>query len=161
MYILILPFFGILSEVIPVFSRKPIFGYRSMVLAFLVIAGYSMSVWAHHMFTTGAINLPFFSLASFIIAVPTGIKMFNWAATMFRGQIRSTTAMLFAVGTIYLFTVGGITGVIIASPPLDFDFQDTYFVVGHLHNVLVDRHRDGDVLGLTSSGSEGHGPLPR
>ena len=136
-YILILPFFGILSEIIPVFSRKPIFGYKSMVVAFLVIAGYSMSVWAHHMFTTGAVNLPFFSLASFIIAVPTGLKIFNWAATMFRGQIRFTTAMLFAVGTIYLFTIGGITGVLLAAPPLDFDFQDTYFVVAHMHNVMV------------------------
>jgi cytochrome c oxidase subunit 1 len=108
-----------------------------MVLAFLVIAGYSMSVWAHHMFTTGAVNLPFFSLASFIIAVPTGIKIFNWTATMFRGQVRFPVPMLWALGTIYLFVIGGITGVIVASPPLDFQFQDTYFVVAHMHNVMV------------------------
>jgi cytochrome c oxidase subunit 1 len=143
-YILILPFFGVLSEIIPVFSRKPIFGYRSMVLAFLVIAGYSMSVWAHHMFTTGAINLPFFSIASFIIAVPTGIKIFNWTATMFRGQIRFAVPMLWAVGTIYLFVIGGISGVIVASPPLDFQFQDTYYVVAHMHNVMV----TGTVTGM-------------
>jgi cytochrome c oxidase subunit 1 len=108
-----------------------------MVLAFLVIAGYSMSVWAHHMFTTGAVNLPFFSLASFIIAVPTGIKIFNWMATMWRGHLRFTTAMLWAVGTIYFFVIGGITGVIVASPPLDFHLHDTYFVVAHMHGVLV------------------------
>jgi cytochrome c oxidase subunit 1 len=136
-YIVILPFFGVLSEVIPVFSRKPIFGYKSMILAFMLIAGWSMSVWAHHMFTTGAISLPFFSIASFVIAVPTGIKIFNWTATMWRGQLRFTTAMLFAVGTIYLFVIGGITGIIVASPPLDFHFHDTYFVVAHMHNVLV------------------------
>ena len=136
-YIVILPFFGVLSEAIPVFSGKPLFGYRSMVLAFLLIAGLSMSVWAHHMFTTGAVNLPFFSAASFAIAVPTGIKIFNWIATMWRGHLRFATPMLFSVGTIYLFVVGGITGVMVASPPLDFGFQDTYFVVAHLHNVLI------------------------
>jgi cytochrome c oxidase subunit I len=136
-YILILPFFGVLSEVIPVFSRKPLFGYVAMVISFLVIAGYSMSVWAHHMFTTGAVSLPFFSIASFIIAVPTGIKIFNWIATMWGGRLTFPTAMLFAVGTIYLFVLGGISGVIVASPPLDFHFHDTYFVVAHFHNVLV------------------------
>jgi cytochrome c oxidase subunit 1 len=136
-YILALPFFGILSEVIPVFSRKPLFGYRSMVAATVLIGAYSMSVWAHHMFTTGAINLPFFSLTSFIIAVPTGIKIFNWIATMIRGRLTFPTPMLFATGFIYLFVIGGITGVIVASPPLDFHFQDTYFIVAHMHNVLV------------------------
>ena len=136
-YIVILPFFGVLSEIIPVFSGKPLFGYRSMVLAFLLIAALSMSVWAHHMFTTGAVNLPFFSAASFLIAIPTGIKVFNWIATMWHGQLRFTTPMLFSVGTIYLFVVGGITGIMVASPPLDFGFQDTYFVVAHLHNVLI------------------------
>jgi cytochrome c oxidase subunit 1 len=136
-YIVILPFFGVLSEIIPVFSGKPLFGYRSMVLAFLAIAALSMSVWAHHMFTTGAVNLPFFSAASFLIAIPTGIKVFNWIATMWHGRLRFTTPMLFSVGTIYLFVVGGITGIMVASPPLDFGFQDTYFVVAHLHNVLI------------------------
>ncbi len=136
-YILALPFFGILSEVIPVFSRKPLFGYRSVVIATVLIGAYSMSVWAHHMFTVPGINLPFFSLSSFIIAVPTGIKIFNWIATMVRGRLTFPTPMLFCTGFLYLFTLGGITGVIVASPPLDFHFQDTYFVVAHLHNVLV------------------------
>jgi cytochrome c oxidase subunit 1 len=136
-YILALPFFGIISEVIPVFSRKPLFGYSTLVFATVLIGAYSMSVWAHHMFTTGAVNLPFFALSSFIIAVPTGIKIFNWVATMFRGRLTFPTPMLFATGFIYLFVIGGISGVIVASPPLDFHFQDTYFVVAHLHNVLV------------------------
>jgi cytochrome c oxidase subunit I len=136
-YILVLPFFGIISEVVPVFSRKPLFGYRAMVLAMVLIAGYSMSVWAHHMFTTGAVNLPFFSFVSFAIAVPTGIKIFNWIATMWRGRLRFPTPMLWAVGLIYVFTIGGISGVIVASPPLDFHLHDTYYVVAHMHNVLI------------------------
>ncbi len=136
-YILALPFFGILSEIIPVFSRKPLFGYRALIFATVLIGGYSMSVWAHHMFTTGGVNLPFFSITSFIIAVPTGIKIFNWLATMIRGRLTFPTPMLFATGFIYLFVLGGISGVIVASPPLDFHFQDTYFVVAHMHNVLV------------------------
>ena len=136
-YILALPFFGIVSEIIPVFSRKPLFGYRFMVLAGFAIAALSMGVWAHHMFTTGVVNLPFFSIMSFTIAVPTGIKLFNWIATMWRGQLRFPTPMLWAVGVIYIFVVGGISGVMVASPPLDFDFQDTYFVVAHFHNVLI------------------------
>jgi cytochrome c oxidase subunit 1 len=143
-YILALPFFGIISEVIPVFSRKPLFGYKVMVLATILIGAYSMSVWAHHMFTTGAINVAFFSLSSFIIAVPTGIKIFNWVATMFRGRLTFPTPMLFATGFIYLFVIGGITGVIVASAPIDYQFQDTYYVVAHLHNVLV----GGSVFGI-------------
>ena len=136
-YIIVLPFFGIMSEVVPVFSRKPIFGYASMVLAFVAIAGLSMAVWAHHMFTTGAINLPFFSFVSFLIAVPTGIKIFNWIATMWRGQLTFATPMLWAIGLIYVFTIGGISGVMVASPPIDFNAQDTYFVVAHFHNVII------------------------
>jgi cytochrome c oxidase subunit 1 len=136
-YILALPFFGMVSEIIPVFSRKPLFGYRAVVMATVLIGALSMSVWAHHMFTTGAIFVPFFALTSFAIAVPTGIKIFNWLATMFRGRLSFETPMLFATGFIYLFVIGGITGVIVASPPIDFHFQDTYFVVAHLHNVLV------------------------
>ena len=136
-YILALPFFGIISEVVPVFSRKPLFGYIAVVLATVLIGSYSMAVWAHHMFTTGAVNLPFFAASSFLIAVPTGIKIFNWIATMFRGRLTFPTPMLFATGFIYLFVIGGIAGVIVASPPLDFHFQDTYFVVAHFHNVLV------------------------
>jgi len=136
-YILILPFFGIVTEIIPVFSRKPVFGYRAFVFATLLIAALSLSVWAHHMFTTGAVSLPFFSLASFAIAVPTGIKFFNWIATMWRGRLTFPTPMLWCLGFLYMFVIGGITGVIVASPPLDFHLQDTYFVVAHLHNVLI------------------------
>jgi cytochrome c oxidase subunit 1 len=136
-YILILPFFGVVTEIISVFSRKPVFGYRAFVLATTAIASLSMAVWAHHMFTTGAVSLPFFSLVSFAIAVPTGIKFFNWIATMWRGQLTFETPMLWCVGFLYLFLLGGISGVIVASPPLDFHFQDTYFVVAHFHNVLI------------------------
>jgi cytochrome c oxidase subunit 1 len=143
-YILALPFFGMISEIVPVFSRKPLFGYRFVVIATILIGAYSMAVWAHHMYTTGAVNLPFFAITSFAIAVPTGIKIFNWMATMFRGRLSFETPMLFATGFIYLFVIGGITGVIVASPPLDFQFHDTYFVVAHFHNVLV----GGSVFGL-------------
>ena len=136
-YILILPFFGIMSEVIPVFSSKPLFGYRLMVMAVIAIAGLSMGVWAHHMYTTGRVDLPFFSIMTFLIAVPTGIKIFNWTATMWRGSLRFTVAMLWCLGLLYVFTIGGITGVMLASPPIDFPSQDTYFVVAHLHNVLI------------------------
>jgi cytochrome c oxidase subunit 1 len=136
-YILVLPYFGIVSEVVPVFSSKPLFGYRLMVLASIAIASLSMGVWAHHMFTTGQVDLPFFSLMSLLIAVPTGIKIFNWIATMWRGKLRFTVPMLWCVGLLYVFTVGGISGVMLASPPIDYMAQDTYFVVAHLHNVLI------------------------
>ncbi len=136
-YILILPYFGIISEVVPVFSGKPLFGYRFMVLAVIAIASLSMGVWAHHMFTTGQVDLPFFSLMSLLIAVPTGIKIFNWIATMWRGSLRFTVPMLWCIGLLYVFTIGGISGVMLASPPIDYMAQDTYFVVAHLHNVLI------------------------
>ncbi len=136
-YILILPYFGIMSEVVPVFSSKPLFGYRLMVLAVVAIAGLSMGVWAHHMYTTGRVDLPFFSFMSLAIAVPTGIKIFNWTATMWRGSLRFPVPMLWSLGLLYVFTIGGITGVMLASPPIDFQAQDTYFVVAHLHNVLI------------------------
>jgi cytochrome c oxidase subunit 1 len=136
-YILILPFFGVITEIVSVFSRKPVFGYAAFVLATIAIASLSMSVWAHHMFTTGAVDLPFFSLASYAIAVPTGIKFFNWIATMWRGQLSFEAPMLWSIGFLYLFLLGGISGVMVASPPLDFHFQDTYFVVAHFHNVLI------------------------
>ncbi len=136
-YILILPYFGIVSEVVPVFSRKPLFGYPLMIAATLSIAGLSMGVWAHHMFTTGFVSLPFFSLMSLLIAVPTGIKIFNWIATMWGGSLRFSVPMLWCLGLIYVFTIGGITGVMLASPPIDFQAQDTYFVVAHFHNVLI------------------------
>ncbi|HEU5032124.1 MAG TPA: cytochrome c oxidase subunit I [Spirillospora sp.] len=135
-YIIALPFFGIVTEVIPVFSRKPLFGYFGMVGATIMIAGLSMSVWAHHMFTTGQVLLPFFSFMSFLIAVPTGVKFFNWVGTMWRGNLSFETPMLFAVGFLVTFLFGGLTGVILASPPLDFQVQDSYFVVAHFHYVV-------------------------
>jgi cytochrome c oxidase subunit 1 len=136
-YIVIFPAFGIISEVIPVFARKPIFGYRALVFAFFAIAAYSFGVWAHHMFTTGLVYLPYFSLMSFLIAVPTGIKIFNWLATLWRGSIQLTTAMLHALAFILMFTIGGITGVFLASPPIDFAVNDTYYVVAHFHYVMA------------------------
>ncbi|WP_446209679.1 aa3-type cytochrome oxidase subunit I [Micromonospora sp. IBSANI012] len=135
-YIVALPFFGIISEVIPVFSRKPLFGYKGMVLALWVIFFYSLNVWAHHMFATGQVLLPFFSATTFIIAVPTGVKFFNWIGTMWKGQITFETPMLFAVGFLVTFLFGGLTGVLLASPPVDFHVHDSYFVVGHFHYVL-------------------------
>jgi len=135
-YILALPYFGIVSDVIPVFSRKPLFGYKGMVFATMAIAALSTGVWAHHMFTTGLVLLPFFSLLSLLIAVPTGIKFFNWIGTMWRGQIHFATPMLFSVGFLLAFLMGGITGVMLASPPIDFATHDTYFVVAHFHQVL-------------------------
>jgi cytochrome c oxidase subunit 1 len=135
-YIVALPFFGIISEVIPVFSRKPIFGYKGLVGATLAIAALSMSVWAHHMFATGQVLLPFFSFLSFLIAVPTGIKFFNWIGTMWRGQLTFETPMLFAMGFLVTFLFGGLSGVLLASPPIDFHVSDTYFVVAHFHYVL-------------------------
>jgi cytochrome c oxidase subunit 1 len=135
-YIIALPFFGIVTEVIPVFSRKPIFGYKGLIGATIAIAAYSMTVWAHHMFATGQVLLPFFSFLSFIIAVPTGIKFFNWIGTMWRGQITFEAPMLFAIGFLTTFLLGGLTGVMLASPPLDFHVSDTYFVVAHFHYTL-------------------------
>ncbi len=135
-YIVAIPFFGIVTEVIPVFSRKPLFGYKGMVLATLSIAALSLTVWAHHMFATGAVLLPFFSVMSFLIAVPTGIKFFNWIGTMWRGAITFETPMLFSLGFMVTFLFGGMTGVLLASPPIDFQVTDTYFVVAHFHYVL-------------------------
>ncbi len=135
-YIVAIPFFGIVTEIIPVFSRKPLFGYRGMVFATLGIAGLSMTVWAHHMFATGAVLLPFFSFMSFLIAIPTGIKFFNWIGTMWKGQLTFETPMLFGVGFLVTFLFGGVTGVLLASPPIDFHVTDTYFVVAHFHYVL-------------------------
>ncbi len=135
-YIVAIPFFGIVTEVLPVFSRKPLFGYKGMVAATVAIAGLSMTVWAHHMFSTGAVLLPFFSFMTFLIAVPTGVKFFNWTGTMWRGQLTFEAPMLFAVGFLVTFLFGGLTGVILASPPLDFQVTDSYFVVAHFHYVL-------------------------
>ena len=135
-YIIALPFFGIATEILPVFSRKPIFGYKSLVAATIAIAGLSVTVWAHHMFPTGAVLLPFFSFMTFLIAVPTGVKFFNWIGTMWRGQLSFETPMLFTIGFLATFLFGGITGVILASPPLDFHVTDSYFVVAHFHYVV-------------------------
>ncbi|MEU8360091.1 cytochrome c oxidase subunit I [Nonomuraea sp. NPDC048882] len=135
-YIIALPFFGIITEVIPVFSRKPVFGYIGLVGATIAIAGLSMTVWAHHMFATGQVLLPFFSFFTFLIAVPTGVKFFNWIGTMWRGHLTFQTPMMFAVGFLVTFLLGGLTGVILGSPPLDFHLHDSYFVVAHFHYVV-------------------------
>ncbi len=135
-YIVALPFFGIITEVVPVFSRKPLFGYIGMVFATITITGLSMTVWAHHMFATGLVLLPFFSFLSFLIAIPTGIKFFNWVGTMWRGQIVLKSPMVWALGFLVTFLFGGLTGVILASPPLDFQTHDSYFVIAHFHYVL-------------------------
>ena len=135
-YVLALPFFGIISEIIPAFSRKPIFGYIGMVGATLAIAGLSLAVWAHHMYTTGQVLLPFFSFLTFMIAVPTGIKFFNWVGTMWRGQLTFESPMLFSVGFLVTFLFGGLTGVMLAAPPMDFHLSDSYFVVAHFHYTL-------------------------
>ncbi|GAB3675852.1 aa3-type cytochrome oxidase subunit I [Saccharopolyspora tripterygii] len=135
-YIVALPFFGIVTEILPVFSRKPLFGYTGLVLATMVIMGLSAVVWAHHMFATGAVLLPFFSFATFLIAIPTGIKFFNWVGTMWHGHLTFESPMLFSIGFLATFLLGGLTGVLLASPPLNFHVTDTYFVVAHFHYVL-------------------------
>ena len=135
-YIIALPFFGIVSEVFPVFSRKPIFGYKTLIYATISIAALSMTVWAHHMYVTGSVLLPFFALMTMLIAVPTGVKIFNWIGTMWRGSITFETPMLWALGFLVSFVFGGLTGVILASPALDFHLSDTYFVVAHFHYVV-------------------------
>jgi cytochrome c oxidase subunit I len=137
-YIMILPAFGIISEVIPVFSGKPIYGYDFVAASTLAIAFLSLAVWAHHMFAVGlghAFDL-FFGICSMAIAVPTGVKIFNWTATMYQGRVRFTTAMLFAVGFLLMFTIGGLSGVAFAVVPIDWQATDSYFVVAHLHYVL-------------------------
>ena len=138
-YIMILPAFGIVSQIIPTFARKPLFGYASMVYATASIAILSFIVWAHHMFTTGMPTSAqlFFMYATMLIAVPTGVKVFNWVATMWRGSMTFETPMLFAVGFVALFTIGGFTGLVCAITPVDIQIQDTYYVVAHFHYVLV------------------------
>jgi cytochrome c oxidase subunit 1 len=143
-YIVILPAMGVVSEILPVFSRRPLFGYRAFVFATIAIGLLSFSVWAHHMFTTGQVFLPFFSFMTALIAVPTGVKMFNWLATLWRGSILFATPMLFALGFLSMFLIGGISGVMLSAPPIDFHLQDTYFVVAHLHYVFF----GGSVFGV-------------
>ncbi|THG33439.1 aa3-type cytochrome oxidase subunit I [Naasia lichenicola] len=135
-YIIALPFFGIVSEILPVFSRKPIFGYRTLIYATIAIAALSVTVWAHHMYVTGSVLLPFFALFTMLIAVPTGVKIFNWVGTMWRGSVTLETPMLWTIGFLITFVFGGLTGIILASPPLDFHVSDSYFVVAHFHYVV-------------------------
>src|SRR5215208_867527 len=145
-YIMILPVFGMVSEILPVFARKPIFGYKAIAASTVAIAFLGLLVWAHHMFTTPTptVVLAFFMLASFTIAVPTGIKIFNWIATLWRGQIVMKTPLFFAAALPGLFVIGGISGVILAIFPVDWYLHDTYFVVAHFHYVLF----GGSVFGL-------------
>ena len=135
-YILALPFFGIVTEILPVFSRKPIFGYKGLIAATIAIAALSVAVWAPHMFATGQVLLPVFSFMTFLIGVPTGVKFFNWIGTMWRGHVSFESPMLFVMGFLITFLFGGITGIILASPPLDFAVSASYFVVAHFHYVL-------------------------
>ena len=143
-YILILPFFGVITEIIPVFARKPLFGYLGFVLATLAIGALSVGVWAHHMFTTGMVDNPFFSAMTFMIAVPTGVKFFNWIGTMWGGKLRFSTPMLFAVGFLLNFLIGGVTGILLASAPIDFQIAESYFLVSHFHYTMM----GGAVFGI-------------
>ncbi len=135
-YIMILPGMGVISEVIPVFARKPLFGYKAFAFATIAIGGLGFSVWAHHMFTTGAVLKPFFGFMTFLIGVPTGVKIFNWLGTLWKGSITFETPMLFALGFVSMFLIGGINGTFAAAVPVDYAIQDTYFVVAHIHYVL-------------------------
>src|SRR5882672_4709032 len=138
-YIIAIPAFGVVSQVIPAFSRKPLFGYTSMVYATTSIAILSFVVWAHHMYTTGLPTTAqlYYMYATMLIAVPTGVKVFNWVATMWRGSLTFETPMLFAIGFLFLFTIGGFSGLVLAIVPVDIQLQDTYYVVAHFHYVMV------------------------
>ncbi len=135
-YIIALPFFGIVSEILPVFSRKPLFGYKTLVFATIAIAALSVTVWAHHMYVTGQVLLPFFAFMTMLIAVPTGVKFFNWIGTMWGGKLTFETPMLWTIGFLVTFLFGGLTGVILSSPVLDLQLSDSYFVVAHFHYVV-------------------------
>ena len=146
-YMLILGAWGIVSEILPVFSGRPLFGYPGVILAFVLITALSFSVWAHHMFVTGQVEFPFFSATTELISVPTGVLFFNWLATLWRGRLRFEPPMLFALGFIALFLVGGVDGVWMASPAMDFAIHDTYWVVAHIHYVLF----GGTVFGIMAA----------
>jgi cytochrome c oxidase subunit I len=146
-YILVLPFFGVFTEILATFSRRPVFGYKGMVLATIAIGFLSVGVWAHHMFTTGAILMPFFSGTTMLIAVPTGIKFFNWIGTMWTGQLWFRQPLVWGIGFLLTFLLGGLTGPMLAAAPLDFHVSDSYFVVAHFHYVLY----GGSVFGVFAS----------
>ena len=135
-YVIALPFFGIVTEIFPVFSRKPVFGYKELVFATVAIAALSVTVWAHHMYVTGVVALPFFAFMTMLIAIPTGVKFFNWIGTMWKGSITFETPIVWSIGFLATFLFGGLTGVILASPALDQQVSDTYFVVAHFHYVV-------------------------
>jgi cytochrome c oxidase subunit 1 len=135
-YILILPYFGVITEIVSTSARKPVFGYRAMVHATMAIGALSFGVWAHHMYATGLVLLPYFAVLTMAIAVPTGVKFFNWIGTMWGGQLRFDSALLFAIGFLTTFVMGGVTGVMLASPSIDLHVTDSYFVVAHFHYVL-------------------------
>ncbi|MGO0602702.1 aa3-type cytochrome oxidase subunit I [Brevibacterium linens] len=135
-YVIALPFFGIVTEIFPVFSRKPVFGYKELVFATVAIAALSVTVWAHHMYVTGVVALPFFAFMTMLIAIPTGVKFFNWIGTMWKGSITFETPIVWSIGFLATFLFGGLTGVILASPALDQQVSDTYFVVAHFHYVI-------------------------
>src|SRR5687767_2179705 len=145
-YILILPIFGMVSEILPTFSRKPLFGYNVMVFSGILIGWLGWGVWSHHMFAVGLgpVADSFFAISTMLIAIPTGIKIFNWLATLWGGSIRFTTAMMFSVFFLVTFTIGGISGIMHSAAPADLQQTDTYFVVAHLHYVFF----GGTVMGL-------------
>ena len=135
-YVLALPFFGVISEIFPVMSRRPIFGYKTLIFATVAIAGLSVAVWAHHLYVTGQILLPFFAIMTMLIAVPTGVKFFNWIGTMWGGSLTFHTPLIWALGFLTTFLFGGITGIMMASPAIDFHISDTYFIVAHFHYTI-------------------------